>query len=145
MMAFVVAVGSVMAEETAPAAAAPAAAPVVAPAPAAPAPAPAAAPAAPVVKRDKPVLQDLELVGKVVQQEKVGKNKEGAEVKQTITVLEIAADGIQVVIPKAKNIDPTTFVGKEVKVFGKGTTEVNKKGKKSIRLMKLEKIEPVAP
>lgn len=134
-MALIVTAGLAMAEDPAPAVSAP----VAPPAPAAP-----AAPA-PVVKREKPALQDLELVGKVIQQEKVGKNKEGAEVKQTVTVLEIAADGIQVVLPKVKGVDMTTFVGKEVKVTGKGTSEVNKKGKKIVRLMKVDKIEPVAP
>ena len=109
--------------------------------------APAAAPAkAPVVKKDAPVLQDLDLVGKIVQQEKVKKNKDGTEAKQTIIALDIAADGIQVALPPASKkdgVDPAAFVGKDVKVTAKGTQEVNKQGKKSIRIMKVVKIEAV--
>ena len=93
----------VHAEEAAPAAAAPAAA------------APATPPA-PVVKKALPPAQDLELVGKVIQQEKVRKNKDGTEVKQTVIALDIVADGIQVALPAARKggVDPATFVGKDV-------------------------------
>ena len=119
----------VQAEEAAPAAAAP------------------ATPPAPVVKKVLPPAQDLELVGKVIQQEKVRKNKEGVEVKQTVIALDIVADGIQVVLPAARKggVDPATFVGKDVKVFAKGVSAVDKKGKKSIRIMSVSKIEPVTP
>ncbi len=89
----------------------------------------------------------LELAGKVIQQEKVKKNKDGTETKQTIIALDIAADGIQVALPAAKKggVDPATFVGKDVKVFGKGFSAVNPKGKKSIRIQSIDKIEPVTP
>ncbi len=115
---------------------APAAAPVASPAPAAPV-------AKAVVKKELPPVQDLELVGKVVQQEKVRKNKEGVEVKQTTIVLDITADGIQVLLQanKKDNVDPAAFVGKDVKVFAKGYSEVNAKGKKSVRIQKVTKIE----
>ena len=136
--AMVAAVFTVQAQD----AAAPAAA-VAAPAPAAP----ATPPAPPKIKKEMPAAADLELVGKVVQQEKIQKDKAGAEVKRTVIALDIAADGIQVVLPMAKKngVDPATFVGKDVKVFGKGWSEVNKKGKKTIRLQKIDKIEPLAP
>jgi hypothetical protein len=120
-----------------------AAAPAAAPAPAAP----ATPPAPPKIKKEMPAAVDLELVGKVIQQEKIQKDKAGAEVKRTVIALDIAADGIQVVLPMAKKngVDPAAFVGKDVKVFGKGWSEVNKKGKKTIRLQKIDKIEPLAP
>lgn len=114
---------------------------------AAPAAAAPATPPAPVVKKALPPAQDLELVGKVIQQEKVRKNKDGTEVKQTVIALDIVADGIQVALPAARKggVDPATFVGKDVKVFAKGVSEVNKKGKKSIRIMSVSKIEPATP
>jgi hypothetical protein len=117
-----------------------------APAPAAPAAPAPAAPAPEKVKKELPPVQDLELVGKVIQQDKVRKNKDGVETKNTIIALDIAADGIQVTLPPAKKngVDPAAFVGKDVKVVGKGPTAVDKKGKKTIRLMKIDKIEPVA-
>lgn len=142
VMAALVTAISVQAEE--------AAAPAVPVVPAAPAVSPAPAVEAPVkavVKKERPPAQDLELVGKVVQIEKIRKNKEGAEVKHTIVALDMTADGIQVTLPvnKKDGVDPITFVGKDVKVFAKGVTEVNKKGKKSIYIQKLVKIEAIAP
>lgn len=107
---------------------------------------PAAVPPAPVVKKERPPAQDLELVGKVTQVEKVRKGKDGVETKQTVLMLDIAADGIQVALPAAgkTGVDATQFVGKDVKVFAKGTSEVNPKGKKTIRIVKVDKIEPLA-
>lgn len=138
MAALVVAV-SVQAEE----AAAPA---VPATAPAAPA-APAVKAEKAVVKKELPPAQDLELTGKVIQLEKVRKDKTGADVKQTVIALDMTADGIQVTLAanKKDGVDPASFVGKDVKVFAKGTSTVDKKGKKSIRIMKIVKIEPLAP
>jgi hypothetical protein len=113
--------------------------------------APVAPPAVPaekaVVKKELPPAQDLELTGKVIQQEKVRKDKTGAEVKQTVIALDMTADGIQVMLPanKKDGVDPASFVGKDVKVFAKGTSVVDKKGKKAIRIQKIVKIEPLAP
>ena len=110
---------------------------------------PAPAPAVEVkkrVKKEMPPAQELQLVGQVIQQDKVGKDKTGAEIKKTLVFLDMAADGVKVNLPanKKDGVDPAAFVGKTVKVFGKGYSQVNKKGKKVIRLVKLVKIEEVA-
>ena len=136
VMAALVSAISVQAEE--------AATPAV---PAAPAvsPAPVVAPAVKAVKRERPPAQDLELTGKVIQVEKVRKNKDGTEVKQTIVALDMTADGIQVTLPanKKDGVDPAAFVGKDVKVFAKGFSEVGKSGKRSVHIQTLVKIEPI--
>ncbi len=110
-------------------------------------PVPTVAPVMKVMKREMPPAQDLELVGKVVQVEKVQKKKDGTEVKRTMTVLDMTADGVQVNLPENKKggVDATAFVGQDVKVTAKGFSTENKKGKKSIHIMKVIKIEPLAP
>ncbi len=110
-------------------------------------PAPAPAPEVKkLVKKEMPPAQDLELIGQVIRQEKVGRDKTGAEIKKTLVMLDVAADGVRIPLPanKKDGIDPAAFVGKTVKVSGKGYSMVSKKGKKHTRLVKLVKIEEVA-
>lgn len=107
-----------------------------------PAPAPEAKA---MTKKNRPEGAAMELVGKLVQEERVGKTKDGAEVKKTVALLEVA-DGAKVFLPpKTKDGAATSaFVGKTVKVVGKGHAGTGKKGKKFVRLFQVVSIEEVA-
>jgi hypothetical protein len=109
--------------------------------------APPAAPETKAVKQEKPPLQDLVLTGKVIQQEKAGKDKTGAEVKKMVYLLETDAGAVVLPVEGKKGVgtvDVAAFVGKTVRVTGQGWCRDVKGTKKTI-LMKITTMEEIAP
>jgi len=104
-----------------------------------------AAPEAKEVKRERPPLQDLVLTGKVIQQEKTEKDKNGVEVKRMLYLLETEAGNVPLFVEKKKEgaVDWAALVGKTVKVTGQGWCR-EEKGTKKTMLVKITAVEEVA-
>ena len=96
-------------------------------------------------KKVQPAPEAVTLTGKVVKEEKVTKDKAGAEVKKTHYLL-VEADGTKIALPpahakagEAAAYDLEKLVDKDVKVVGKATVQ-EKDGKKHVSVKSIESI-----
>ncbi len=98
------------------------------------------------VKREQPPMQDLILTGKVIQQEKVSKGKDGAEVKRMVYFLETETGNVPLHVEKKKEggMDVAALVGKTVRVTGQGWIREEKGMKKTV-LVKVTALDEVEP